>query len=108
VTRLRARQSMNSGSISAGGRFSYPQRPDRLWGPPGTLFSEVKGPVREVAHSTSSSAEIKNTWSLTSSTRYTSIAWSLTFCILRTDFIIETLYRAMRSIMERTCGQDEI
>jgi hypothetical protein len=120
VTRLRDGQSMNPGSIpDSGNSFSSPQRPDRLWGPlsghRGALFSEVKRPVREVAHSPSSSAEVKNAWSRTSTTRYTSIAWcltehrdSFTFCILRTDFISETIYRAMRSIMERTCWQDEL
>jgi hypothetical protein len=53
--------------------FSFPKRPDRLWGPPSLLFNgyrgtfpEVKWPEREVNHSSPSSAEIKNEWSYTS------------------------------------------
>jgi hypothetical protein len=38
--------------------FSFPNHPDRLWGPP-TLSTGVKRPGREVDHSHSTSAEVK-------------------------------------------------
>jgi hypothetical protein len=49
--------------------FSYPRRPDRLWGPPSFLFNGKRGalsPVvkrsgREADHSPPTSAEVKKT-----------------------------------------------
>jgi len=51
-----------------GKRFSSsPNRPDRVWGPPGLLFNgyrisfrEVKRPARELNHIPPFSAEVKN------------------------------------------------
>jgi hypothetical protein len=63
--------------VSSPGRgwesFYSPQRPGRFWGPPNFLSNGYKGlsvgikrPEREADHSTSSSAEVKNAWSYTS------------------------------------------
>jgi hypothetical protein len=54
--------------------FPSPPRPERHWGPPsllssgyrGALSLGVKRPGREADHSPSSSAEVKNAWSYTS------------------------------------------
>jgi hypothetical protein len=54
------------GSISGSARFfSFPQRADRLWGPPSLISNAcvkrgVKQQGREVDHSPLSSAEVKN------------------------------------------------
>jgi hypothetical protein len=54
----------NPGSISGMvGFFSSPHRPDRLCGPPSSLFNGYRGFVpreRETAHSRPSSAEVEN------------------------------------------------
>jgi hypothetical protein len=62
--------------------FSSPPCPDRLWGPPSLLtngyqgaFSlEVKRPGSEADHPPSSSAEVKNAWSYTSTLIYAFMA----------------------------------
>jgi hypothetical protein len=54
--------------------FSSPRRPDRLWGPPSLLSNGVPGALsqgakqqgREADHSPPTSAEVKKTWSYTS------------------------------------------
>jgi hypothetical protein len=72
-------------------------------GAPMALSSEVKRPMLEVAHSILSSAEVKNAWSPTSTTPYTSMTWCLTehmdnftCCILHSDLLNETIYRQVR------------
>lgn len=52
--------------------FSFPKRPDRLWGPPTLLFNEYRysfprGKTAEVNHRYPSTAEVKNEWIYTSS-----------------------------------------
>jgi hypothetical protein len=50
-------------AIPEGSRiFTYPYRPDRLWGPTGPLSNGVKRPGREADNSPQTSAEIKKTW----------------------------------------------
>jgi hypothetical protein len=44
---------------------------------PGTLYMEVKRPGREDDHSPPSSAEVKNTWSYTSTPQYIFMVWCL-------------------------------
>jgi hypothetical protein len=53
--------------------FSFPKRPDRLWGPPSLLFNgyggcfpKLKQPEREVDHTSPFSAKVKNVWSYNS------------------------------------------
>jgi len=54
-------------------KFSFPKRPDRLWGPPSLLFNGywvslpgLQRPGREDVHSLPFSAELKNEWSYNS------------------------------------------
>jgi hypothetical protein len=66
-------RTSNSGR-SHGGFFSFPLRPDWLWGPPSFITNgyrqaitpEVKQPVREADLSPPSSAEAKNAWNCAS------------------------------------------
>jgi hypothetical protein len=58
--------------------FSFPSRPDRLWGPPtsypmgtGSLFPGVKRQGREADHSPPISAEVKKIWIYISTPPYT-------------------------------------
>jgi hypothetical protein len=61
-----------------GKRLSSARRPGRLWGPPrvisdgyvGAFSPEANRPVYEANHSPQSSAEVKNTWSYTSTPLY--------------------------------------
>jgi hypothetical protein len=63
--------------------FTTPPRPDRLWGAtqppihwiPWFRSLGVKRPGREADHLPPSSAEFKNTWSYTSTTQNTFMAW---------------------------------
>jgi hypothetical protein len=55
--------------------FSCPRRPDRFWGAPSLLSSEYQGIFprakrsrREADHSSTTFAEVKNTWIYTSTT----------------------------------------
>jgi hypothetical protein len=65
--------------------FSYPRRPDRLWGPPNLLSNGYRGAVlsprvkrqgREADHSPPTSAEVKKMWIYTYTPRWSS-AWLL-------------------------------
>jgi hypothetical protein len=51
--------------------FSFPQRPDRLWGPPSLLSNGYRG---EVHHSPPISAKVKKMWIYTSTAPYTFMA----------------------------------
>jgi hypothetical protein len=53
-----------------------PTHPPIQW-VPGALSLRLKRPGREADHSPQSSAEIKNTWSYTSTLRYVFMAWCL-------------------------------
>jgi hypothetical protein len=73
-----------TGSFPRRGRDSFlPPRPDLLWGPAfspmGTESTSPGGkrPGREADHSPLSSAEVKKTWSYTSSHPYVFMAWCL-------------------------------
>jgi hypothetical protein len=57
--------------------FSSPCRPGRFWGPPSLLTNGhrgVKRPRSEADHSPPTSAEIRKTWSYTSTLQYAFIA----------------------------------
>ena len=64
--------------IPVGARdFFHPKRSNRLWGPPSLLLSGyygrfvgIKRPERDVNHSPTSCAEVKNEWSYTSTPIY--------------------------------------
>jgi hypothetical protein len=53
-----------------------PTQPPIQW-VPGALFLEVKQPGCEADHSPPFSAEVKNTWSYTSTPQYVFMAWCL-------------------------------
>jgi hypothetical protein len=54
----------------------WPTHPPTQW-VPGALSLGVKRPGREADHSRPSSAEVKNTWSYTSTPQYFIMAWCL-------------------------------
>jgi hypothetical protein len=62
--------------------FSFPNRPDRLWGPHNLLFNGYRGlfrrgvkrPGREADDSPPASAEVKKTWIYTSTPTYAFMA----------------------------------
>jgi len=63
-------------------KFSFPKRPDWLWGPPSPLFNGywislpvLQRPGREVVHSPPFSSELTNEWSYTSPPLYAFMAW---------------------------------
>jgi hypothetical protein len=59
--------------------FSYPRRPDRLWGPMGTggFSPGVKRQGREADHSPPTSAEVKKMWLYTFTSPYAFMAYCL-------------------------------
>jgi hypothetical protein len=75
VTRLRTGRPGFNSRQGAMMRFLFsPPRPHRLWGPPGLLYPWVpvvlSSGLKQPAHSPLSSAEVKNSWSYTSTSQY--------------------------------------
>jgi hypothetical protein len=66
------------GSITGRGKryFSSPQRPDRLWGPPGS-FPGVKAAGVRSSAPTSHQVRGQEWWSYTSTPPYVFLAWCL-------------------------------
>jgi hypothetical protein len=58
-------------------RNMVPYKKGRIQWVPGPLSLGIKRPGREADHSPPSSAEVKNTWSYTSTPQYVLVAWCL-------------------------------